>query len=59
MKHKEPWEDACPWREGLICREEKPHCARCGWNPEEEKRRKAARRGENTDCHTSLRAGSQ
>ena len=44
MKNKEPWEDVCPWREGLICREEKPHCARCGWNPEEEKRRKAARK---------------
>lgn len=44
MKHKEPWEDACLWREGLICREEKPNCARCGWNPEEQKRRKAARK---------------
>lgn len=43
MKTKEPWEDACPWRGGLICRDEKPDCAHCGWFPAEEKRRKLER----------------
>lgn len=30
----------CPYNIGVIC-DQKDRCRRCGWNPEEEKRRKA------------------
>ena len=40
---KAPEADACPWRSGIRCSDEKPDCARCGWFPAEEKRRKLER----------------
>ena len=41
---RDQWADGCIFcRRGVVCRDNPPDCARCGWFPAEAKRRKLER----------------